>query len=126
MGEGSCAEMRVDGVGRLLHQARRVAGRARAQGMAACGPGPGPPGVAACRREPQGMAACPPGACPPGPEGYGVTGMDGSRGETATCSQISRRRVLTILSGSARRDCGIAVATLPAVSPIQPGASLVG
>jgi hypothetical protein len=33
MGEGSCAGTRVDGVGRLLHQARRVAGQGRAAGQ---------------------------------------------------------------------------------------------
>jgi hypothetical protein len=33
MGEGSCAETPVGGVGRLLHQARRVAGQGRAAGQ---------------------------------------------------------------------------------------------
>jgi hypothetical protein len=49
MGEGSCAETRVGGVGRLLHQARRVAGQGRAAGQG------GVPARAEGRR---GMAAC--------------------------------------------------------------------
>ena len=81
MEEGSCAEMPVGGVGRLLHQARRVAGRARAAGHGGLSAraarrvglraGPGPPGVPACRNEPQGMAACPPGAGGLWGHGYG-------------------------------------------------------
>jgi hypothetical protein len=108
MGEGSCAETRVDGVGRLLHQARRVAGRARAAGRG---------GV---RARAAGHGGLPAGAGGLWGHGYGCF----ARRDSYLLSDLSPSG-LDNIERLRRRDRGIAVATLPAVSPIQPGASLV-